>query len=208
MSPNLRELLEDADPDRGRRRGHAARRARRRFRPPLRPREPLPPGDGHGYPRGVSEGRRRRHRDQHFRRQPFQARDPRPRREGARSKRRGRQAGPQGGRSVAGAGDRGAGPRGHRSARTSARPRRSRQSKDEARGPSFWSRPKRSSKAGRTRSSSRPSPTSPSCGSPTRRSSLWARRCSRTRPSSRTARRWPKGCRGGRRVRSPPGAPT
>jgi methionine synthase / methylenetetrahydrofolate reductase(NADPH) len=36
------------------------------------------------------------------------------------------------------------------------------------RSPSFWSRPKRSSKAGLTRSSWRPSPTSPSCGSPTR----------------------------------------
>ena len=47
-----------------------------------------------------------------------------------------------------------------------------------------------------------------SCGSPTRRSKPWARRYWRTRPSSRTARRSPKGCLVGRRVRSLPGAPT
>src|SRR5215212_902182 len=66
----------------------------------------------------------------------------------------------------------------------------------------------RYSKAGPMRFSSRPSPTSSSYGSLTRRSRPWARRSWRRRPSWRTARRWQKGCRGGRRVRSPPGEPT
>ncbi len=88
----------------------------------------------------------------------------------------------------AGTGDTGARARGHRSARTSARPRWSSES-GRRRGPYFWSRPKRSSKAGRTRSLLETFTDLSSCGSPTRRSRLLERRCSRTRPSSRTARR-------------------
>jgi hypothetical protein len=43
--------------------------------------------------------------------------------------------------------------------------------------------------------------TSRSRGLPTRRCAPWRRRCLRTRPSWRTARRSPKGCRSGQRVR-------